>query len=168
MSHLQGLVLLLGWILLPAWASSPMVYQAQVVSVIDGDTLWVRPLGQRAKKKLRLMGLDAPEICQAGGRESRAALKALVAGQRLEVREHGRDIYGRGLVLLLVDGKDVAAQMVASGHAWSERSAGSAHRYAEQEKDARQARRGLFLADKPQWPGDFRKQHGSCYPPRKS
>ncbi len=168
MKYLQGLLLLLGWLLLPAWSGEPTVYTAQVVSVIDGDTLWVRPLGSGTKKKLRLLGIDAPEICQAGGRQSRAALKAMVSGQQLQVSEYGSDSYGRGLAQLVVGGRDVAAQMVAQGQAWSARPASANFSYSLQEQAARQARLGLFAADKPQWPGAFRKQHGSCYPPRKS
>lgn len=167
MKNLRRLLMLFGWMLLPAWSGEATVYTAQVVSVIDGDTLWVQPAGLGSKKKLRLLGIDAPEICQAGGRQSRAALKAMVWGQQLQVSEHGSDSYGRGLARLEVDGRDVAAEMVALGQAWSARPVGADRSYSQQEQAARRARLGLFAADKPQWPGAFRKQNGSCYPSRK-
>ena len=44
-----------------------MVYEARVTRVFDGDTLWVQPLDGGRYRKLRLDGLDAPEICQSGG-----------------------------------------------------------------------------------------------------
>ena len=167
MSCARILVLLAGWLALHAWVGASEVYQALVVSVVDGDTLWVRPVGQTTKRKLRLLGMDAPEICQPGGRDSRAALKAMVAGRSLRVTEYGRDSYGRSLVVLEADGLDIAARMVFAGHAWSAGSTGSKIAYNQEEREARIARRGLFSDDNAQHPGDFRKQHGSCYPPRK-
>jgi endonuclease YncB( thermonuclease family) len=60
----RKLMLLAGWIPLVGYAK---VYLAQVTRVLDGDTVWVKPKGNLAPRKLRLQGLDAPEICQAGG-----------------------------------------------------------------------------------------------------
>lgn len=142
------------------------VYQAQVTSVIDGDTVWVRVDGESQRRKLRLLGIDAPEICQAGGRASRLAMRSLVLGKRVLVSQTGMDTFGRGLAMLQRDGVDVAAQLVMDGHAWAAGVALHGQTYREQEASARQGRRGLFAADQPQWPGDFRKQHGSCYATR--
>lgn len=48
---------------------APRVYEARVTRVSDGDTIWVQPLSGGRYRKLRLDGLDAPEICQLGGAE---------------------------------------------------------------------------------------------------
>ena len=66
---------------------------AQVTHVTDGDTLWVRPLAGGEAFKLRLQGLDAPEICQDWGLESRAALQQRLAQRTVTVvvsRQIGR------------------------------------------------------------------------------
>ena len=60
----RAVMLLAGWMPFMACAE---VYFAQVTKVSDGDTVWVKPEGVAAPRKLRLQGLDAPEICQAWG-----------------------------------------------------------------------------------------------------
>jgi endonuclease YncB( thermonuclease family) len=140
------------------------VYFATVTRVPDGDTLWVKPEGDAAPRKLRLHGLDAPEICQAGGVAARDALAALVANTRVSVSVKYQDDYGRGLARVSLNGEDVGARLVASGHAWSSRWHRSLGPYAEQEAQARAKRLGLFAQDQPELPRDFRKRFGSCYP----
>ncbi|MDQ0471019.1 thermonuclease family protein [Labrys wisconsinensis] len=114
--------------------------------VIDGDTL---ALGS---ERLRLVGIDAPELgqsCEAGGiavpcgRRAREALRALVtAGVRCE--GHGRDVYHRVLATCTAGAGDLGARMVADGQAvadgccWAEEAA------------ARRARRGI-------WAGAFER-----------
>lgn len=140
-------------------------FTARVSHVSDGDTLWVVPEAGGAPRKLRLLGIDAPEICQSGGPESRAALQALVAQQRVEVSIRFNDDYQRGLAQVRVQGQDVAAAMVQAGQAWAARWRGRIGPYAQQEAAARAARRGLFAAPAPELPRDFRRRNGSCHAP---
>jgi micrococcal nuclease len=139
-------------------------YQARVSSVPDGDTVWVRPLDGSAPRKLRLLGIDAPEICQAGGPDARAALQALVAGQVLLVTENETDAYQRGLASLQRDNTDVAEALVRQGMAWAARWHGQITHYAAQESAARAQGLGVWAQAQPQSPRDFRQAHGSCYP----
>lgn len=141
-------------------------FSARVSHVSDGDTLWVKPDGGGAPRKLRLQGLDAPEICQAGGAASRDALGRLVANKTVNVTVKYQDAYGRGLARILVGERDVAAIMVQSGHAWSSRWHRSLGPYAVQEKQARAAGVGLFSDPAPELPRDFRRRFGSCFPAR--
>lgn len=140
-------------------------YTAKVTRVSDGDTLWVQPSLGGAPRKLRLHGVDAPEICQNGGVAAREALRALVDRRTLTVRVKFQDDYGRGLAQIEVDGQDVAAAMVLTGQAWSYRWRRSPGPYARQEAQARQAKAGLFAASAPELPADFRRRNGSCYAP---
>ena len=58
-------------------------YKAKVLRVVDGDTLWVRiDLGFKIKirQKLRLRGIDTPEMNTAEGRRARDYVKAVLAG----------------------------------------------------------------------------------------
>ena len=136
----------------------------QVTHVTDGDTLWVRPLAGGEAFKLRLQGLDAPEICQNWGRESRAALERRLARRTVTVVVSRHDDYGRALARVRLDGEDVGAWMVRQGHAWSYRWRRSPGPYAAEEAQAASARRGLFADATAQRPRDFRQQHGSCKP----
>ena len=140
------------------------IFTAQVTRVSDGDTLWVQPDSGGARLKLRLEGIDAPEICQAGGEASRAALHALTFRQTLEVKIRTHDDYGRGLARLTFHGQDIGAEMVRTGQAWSYRWRNSMGPYALEEKSARLGRRGIFSLDGAQLPREFRQQHGTCYP----
>ncbi|MDR7148201.1 endonuclease YncB(thermonuclease family) [Hydrogenophaga palleronii] len=138
------------------------VYLAKVTRVFDGDTLWVRPLAGGRYRKLRLDGIDAPEICQAGGVASRDALATMVTAQEVRVEVRRYDDYGRALVRLSVDGVDVSARLVGAGHAWSYRWRRSLGPYAKEEEVARKHRRGIFSGPTPELPRDFRRRHGPC------
>lgn len=138
-------------------------YSARASIVSDGDTLWVKPDDGRAPRKLRLQGVDAPEICQSGGVAAREALRALVTQRQLMVQVKYFDDYGRGLAHIEVDGQDVAAVMVRQGQAWSYRWRRSLGPYAAQEAQARQARVGVFSEPTAELPRDFRRRTGSCY-----
>jgi micrococcal nuclease len=165
-------LLLLGPFLLrsaaPAHAAGPVhgaaVLEGTVTHVTDGDTLWLRPAGGGRPVKLRLQGIDAPEICQPWGLQSRQALAALVLRQAVRVSVVARDAHGRRVGRLMRGRVDVAAQLVRDGHAWSQRYRRDAGPYAAQEQQARAAGRGLFAAQPPapEPPRDFRKRHGPC------
>lgn len=140
------------------------VFTAQVIRVADGDTLWVQPDSGGARLKLRLDGIDAPELCQSGGGASRAALQALTLQRTLDVKVRTQDDYGRGLAQLTFHGQDIGAEMVRTGQAWSYRWRNSMGPYMQEEMSARRGRRGIFSQDGGQLPREFRQQHGSCFP----
>lgn len=140
-------------------------YAGKVSHVLDGDTLWVVPEGGGPARKIRIDGIDAPEICQAGGPASRDALVRLVMRHRVEVMVRRQDDYGRALARIRIDGQDVGALMVREGQAWSYRWRRDAGPYAAEEAKARQASRGLFATGGPEMPRDFRRRHGPCPAP---
>lgn len=146
-------------------AAGAQAVEGVVRHVSDGDSLVLQPDEPRAKPiKLRLLGLDAPEICQDGGVEARDALARRVAGRRVIVVGSVTDAYRRRLVTLMLDGEDVGAWMVREGHAWNMRFRGRPGRYDAEEREARATRRGVFAASDPLPPRAFRDMHGSCYP----
>jgi micrococcal nuclease len=151
--------------LLAQEASAPRVYEARVTRVFDGDTLWVQPLAGGRYRKLRLDGLDAPEICQNGGLASRDALAGRVLKQTVIVTERQPDDYGRGLARLQHAGDDVGGWMVASGQAWSYRWRRSLGPYQPQEAWARAQRLGLFAQADVELPRSFRQRYGPCARP---
>ncbi len=140
-------------------------FVGKVIFVSDGDTLWVRPVAGGPARKLRIDGIDAPELCQAGGTDSRDALAAYVLNRRVEVSIRRYDDYGRGVARLLLEKRDLGAHMVSTGSAWSYRWRGSRGSYLSEEIFARQASLGLFAGDRPELPRDFRKRHRPCHSP---
>jgi micrococcal nuclease len=147
-------------LLLPPGHARPI--QAEVVHVSDGDTVWVRAAPGEAARPVRLLGIDAPEICQSHGREARAALQRRLLGQRVRVRARGEDSFGRSLARIEWRGQDQGAWMVAQGHAWAYRSRGRPGPYEAEETLARRERRGLWRDAQPAEPREFRRRHGRC------
>ena len=133
-----------------------------VTHVSDGDTLWVRPTGGGDALNVRIQGIDAPESCQDYGHNARQALSRHVLHKSVTLVTKARDKYGRVIANVSLGNQDVAAWMVANGHAWSHHasrnhSSRSAGLYARQEMAARQAGRGLWGHAYPIEPRDFRK-----------
>lgn len=135
-----------------------------VSHVADGDTIRVRPLQGGKPVRVRINGIDAPEICQAGGPAARDALKRRVLGRQVVVIGRSRDDYGRLLGQVVLDGDDVGAWMVVQGQAWSYRYRGAAGPYAVQQRRAQASRRGIFSDGHVSaiYPAVFRQQHGTC------
>jgi micrococcal nuclease len=144
---------------LPAEARS---LHGSVSHLTDGDTLWVRAPGAREAQQIRLQGIDAPEICQPFGAQSRDALAARVLHRQVQVAISARDVYERSIGRVNLQGDDISAWLVVHGYAWSAQFHGRAGPYAKLEAQARAARRGLW-ATPAQNPRNFRKAHGSCH-----
>lgn len=139
-------------------------WNARVLYVVDGDSLWVRPEGGGFRARLRLEGIDAPEICQDQGPESRAALQDLALGRRVRVTVRTYDRYGRAIASVVrLDGEvDLARRMVAGGHAWNETYRWHQGLYSQEQEVARRAGLGLFAKAAPLPPANFRRRHGPC------
>jgi micrococcal nuclease len=143
----------------PAWA-----WSAKVVHITDGDTLWVAPGQGGDPVKIRIAGIDAPEICQLGGQEARLALAQRLAGRTVSVSTRRIDDYDRTVAGIDLDGEDIAGWMVSRGHAWSYRFGRDGGPYLALQQQAQSARRGLFADPAAVPPRLFRKRHGSCHP----
>lgn len=144
-------------------ATVARIAQAGVVTrVIDGDTVWVQLSGRDKPLKVRLQGIDAPEICQSGGVRAQAALSAWIKGQSVIVTTRAHDDFGRTVGTLYVKGQDVARQMVADGHAWVYTFRSKKGAYSSEFARAQTERRGVFADAQPQQPRLFRKMHGAC------
>jgi micrococcal nuclease len=92
-----------------------------VIAVHDGDTVSV--ILERRQEKVRLIGIDAPEIGQRPwGEKAKEHLKALLSSSgwkvKIEFDVEKRDKYGRILAYLRTsDGKLINLLMIKSGHA---------------------------------------------------
>lgn len=123
---------------------------------VDGDTV------SDAGERLRLVGIDAPELeqtCARAGRPwhcgaaARERLQALVAARGVSCEGSDQDKYGRVLVTCLMAKDDLAAILVREGLAVSYA------RYQSEEAAAMAAGRGIWAGtfERPQ---DFRRHRG--------
>jgi len=124
--------------------------------VVDGDTLAIRA----ERTRIRLYGVDAPEgqqTCEdaagkrylCGSRASEALAALIGRNGRVRCEEEDRDRYGRVVAVCTANGLDVNAELIRQG--WAiEYSQYSDGRYADEEAEARRAKRGL-------WAGEFIK-----------
>ena len=101
-------------------------YRAIITKVYDGDTLTAEvDLGFKmwAKKiKLRLIGIDTPEIRTKDPEEKSRALKArdrvreLCLGKEVVITTHGKGKYGRWLATVYIDGDlDITRFLIDEG-----------------------------------------------------
>lgn len=89
----------------------------EVVGVHDVDSITVRVPGSD-QLKVRLEGIDAPELKQPFGNASKAELSRLVFGKQVRIEEKGKDRYGRTFGSVFVGVEWVNASQVKAGMAW--------------------------------------------------
>jgi micrococcal nuclease len=136
--------------------------EGQVVRVSDGDTLWVQPAGGGRALKVRMLGIDAPEMCQPGGPQARDALAARVLNRTVRLEGERLDDHDRRLARVWLGGQDVGAALVEQGLAWSYRFRSDPGPYVAEETRARRAGLGVFAQPGAMSPRDFRRQNGPC------
>jgi endonuclease YncB( thermonuclease family) len=118
-----------------------------VVSVTDGDTLKVlcSDSGKYEKITVRVSAIDAPESRQPFGQVSKRHLADLCLQQRATIVPKVIDKYGRAVVSVECQGKDVAAEQVRSGMAWYYVKYGKGYEQLQSlETEARTQMRGLW------------------------
>jgi len=92
------------------WAVSAKGFDGTAV-VVDGDTI------KLGLQRVRLWGIDAPEMYTAEGRAAKAYLRAFAEGKNVRCLAMDKDRYGRTVAQCWMNGKDLAWYMVEGGHA---------------------------------------------------
>ena len=134
--------------------------------VIDGDTIEINNI------RIRLAGIDAPELDHPWGRKSKSALIQLCMGQTVTARFKPVLSYDRRVAeCFLPDGRDLAAELVRIGLAldWPTFSGGK-YRHLEPE-DARRKlwraaarQRGILGTRMPETPRARQTRPGKPFP----
>lgn len=135
----------------------------RIVNIHDGDTVTLLTQ-DKTRVKIRLVGIDAPELKQAYGRVSKGHLASLVANHSVVVDYHKRDRYGRTLGKILIDGIDANLEQVHDGMAWhfkkyrKEQSENDRISYTAAEDEAKKKKLGLWKDRNPVPPWEWRKR----------
>ncbi|EPH5216809.1 thermonuclease family protein [Campylobacter upsaliensis] len=135
----------------------------KVSKVIDGDTIELlaktskeNPYNHITKLKIRLYGIDAPELKQAYGKEAKEFLSALVLKQEVSLIIENKDKYDRFVGTLFLKGQDINKEMVKNGYAHAYES--FSKKYLAEQADAKMFKLGLWQDEKAVKPSEFRKQ----------
>ncbi len=174
----------LPWLVLAGLLAAPVArcetFQATVVEVARGDIVIVAD-ALKIRHTIRLAGIDAPDLKQAFGKESRQNLNDLLLGRRIAVERRKQDTYGRtvGRVTVAPAGcatcpptRDAALLQLEAGLAWWFRDERREQPLAEQgyyeyaEFDARNRRLGLWRDAAPIPPWQWRKRENKPYSTR--
>ena len=152
--------LLLIWLTMcspaPGRGEEPSVYEGKCVIVHDGDTISVLVEG-RKHVKVRLEGIDCPELGQDFGRRARQFTSAECFGKTVVVAPRYQDRYGRTVARVKVGGRDVSLLLVEAGLAWHYVAHSSAPELANAQANAQKARRGVWSLKSPTPPWRWRR-----------
>lgn len=127
-----------------------------VKKVIDGDTFWIND-GSEKGKKVRLIGIDAPESRNSGrkkigyfGKESKQYLTNRLKGKKVKLIKDVSEVdrYRRVLAYVyLEDGTFINAELVREGYATAYTyppDVKYANLFVQLQKEARKKKKGLW------------------------
>ena len=93
-------------------------FTGTVIAIAEGDTITVLN-ADKQHVKIRLYGIDCPEIGQAFGNHAKQSTSDAVFGKRVTVQPTGTDRYGRMVAIVLMpDGNSLNEHLVRDGLAW--------------------------------------------------
>ncbi len=133
----------------------------KVIDVDGGDQLTVFNLNRPVK--VRLLAVDAPEMSQPFGDVARDHLSALILNKFVSVEYWGLGQNNTLVGKVLVDGRDVGAQMIRDGVAWFDQKNKSpltdadCEIYEQSQRTAQSEKRGLWEAPGAVPPWEFAK-----------
>ena len=141
--------------------SSNFVFSETILGVVsyvsDGDTIHIKK--NFKKFKIRLYGIDCPEIRQLGGISAKKKVEELISNKKVKVKHKGLDRYGRVIGKVFFEGDiDLGLVLVSEGLCWWYK------KYAKNnlvlsvaESNARKKRIGIWSLEEPLPPWEWRR-----------
>ena len=144
-------------------------FDAEVVRIIDGDTIEVKN-DHGLKFKIRLLGIDGPESNQRFGNESFLYLKKIINGKTVTIispphknKPYTLGYYKRIIGKIILNGKDINLEMIKKGMAWhfkkykKSQHIDDRYSYNKAEVEAQEKNIGLWKNENPLPPWEWRK-----------
>lgn len=135
----------------------PAPFHGFVLGITDGDTIKVEH--RSVNYMIRLAYIDAPEIDQDFGLESRRCLQRLVYRKTVFVRPLYYDRYERLVAQIDTDKVDVNTLMIHLGCAWHIFRYSHSELWEEYQQEAKALKKGLWQNPRPIKPSVYRQRH---------
>lgn len=133
-------------------------FRGRVVRCHDGDTCTVE-VGTK-KRRIRISGVDSPELKQTSGPDARDFTIRLVAGKEVTLLCDGKSGQ-RDTCQMRTPEFDLGTELVKAGWAWDSPRY-SKRKYRDLQEQARRNRIGLWAKDRPISPYCFRHPKNKC------
>lgn len=135
-------------------ASRLVAFEALCVGIHDGDSLTI--LKDKKEIKIRLEGIDAPELGQEYGTKSRQYLASLVFKKTVEIVPTTVDQFNRQVAWVKVAGASVNHSMIQSGNAWQFLKYNKNADLGKLQSEAISKKLGLWAGFNPMAPWEYR------------
>ncbi len=140
----------------------------RVLKVYDGDTIKVT--GFDLTFKIRLVGIDSPEIGYKGqktqpfSQKAKQHLESLLDNRKIAIKSYGTGAYNRQLAEVFVNNKNINMEMIRAGLAEVYKGRRpknlDSQTYLEEEVRARRAKKGMWIQGSTyRSPRQWRKEH---------
>ena len=133
----------------------------RVVDVADGDTITIEPKSGGARAKVRLHGIDAPELGQPYGQAAKSFVVKAAMYKEVDVQPtpQGKDQYGRIVAVVVLPGGAVLQErLLQEGLAWVyPQFCKNCKEWEAMQAEAKKQGKGLWISDKPTPPWEWRK-----------
>ena len=158
MKSITNLPFILILVLLPITCFSQIIGTAVYIS--DGDTFYLFT-ERYGRVKVRVADIDCPERSQDFGLEAKEFVINEIEGKTVTLEVKGMDPYGRTIAFVKYDDKDLSEQLLINGLAWHYKKYSELESFSELEKQACEAKKGLWAASNPIAPWDYRKSRSN-------
>ena len=129
--------------------------EAIVIKVYDGDTITTFYKGKNFK--IRLEGIDAPELKQIFGVQSKQFLTEKILHEKIQFKISGTDRYNRNVAEIWHAGQNINSLMVEKGMAWHYTEYSKENRLKLAQDRAKEKKLGLWKNQHPIPPWNWRK-----------
>lgn len=137
-------------------------FNGRVMSVIDGNNIVI--LSDSDALRVRFIAMECPELDQPFGLQAKQYVADLVLGKEVWVDVKGQDHDNRLLCTVIVEGREVAKEVIKAGLAWYEPRLIYLPQLAEVQKEAKSKKIGLWAYSGSKHPRFFRQETRSITP----
>lgn len=137
----------------------PPPFEGRVERLFDGDTFTVVSAADKERVKVRLYGIDAPDMRQPHYQQALSLLRDQASLQQVKVYPAGYDKECLVAEVILLEKKQRLSEvMVRNGYAWAYRAHCKDPALDQAQELARQEGRGIWAESAPEPPWEWRER----------